>query len=308
MTERLTSEGNPSVMRLATPEAFNFQQNLRYLARSSNECMFKVIGNKICKAIPVGHETALVEISAESDDFLSIRFLGHAAPISKQTKDEAAAYIREWFDLETDLRPFYELAEKDPLLRRPAEQFYGLRIMGIPDLFEALVWGILGQQITLHYAYILKRRFVELFGRPVEWDGEAYWIFPSPSDIAGLSAHDLAELKMTAKKCEYIIGIAQMAASGELSKERLRAAGNMKDAEKMLLGIRGIGPWTANYVLMRCLRFPDAFPVDDVGLHNAIKHLLQRKAKPSKAEILKLAASWTGWEAYATFYLWRVLY
>ncbi|TNF64297.1 DNA-3-methyladenine glycosylase, partial [Streptococcus salivarius] len=78
--------------------------------------------------------------------------------------------------------------------------------------------------------------------------------------------------KMTVKKSEYIIGIARLMACGELSKEQLMKM-NFKEAEKSLIKIRGIGPWTANYVLMRCLMFQTAFPIDDVGLINSIKTL-----------------------------------
>jgi DNA-3-methyladenine glycosylase II len=59
---------------------------------------------------------------------------------------------------------------------------------------------------------------------------------------------------------------------------------------------------------MRCLRFPSAFPIDDVGLHNAIKQVTGSPTKPTRTEIMQLAQHWTGWEAYATFYLWRLLY
>ena len=97
---------------------------------------------------------------------------------------------------------------------------------------------------------------------------------------------------MTLKKCEYLIGVAKLIADGELTKEQLLAAGSLKQAEKQLVSIRGIGPWTANYVLMRCLRIPNAFPIDDVGLHNAIKHLMGLEAKPTKKEILELSAAW----------------
>ena len=83
---------------------------------------------------------------------------------------------------------------------------------------------------------------------------------------------------------------------------------DVKEAEKILTKIRGIGPWTANYVLMRCLRFTSAFPIDDVGLHNAVKHVIGSEQKPTKEELLNLSAPWKGWEAYATFYLWRFLY
>jgi len=112
---------------------------------------------------------------------------------------------------------------------------------------------------------------------------------------------------MTVRKSEYIIGIAQLMDNGELSKEKLLAM-DFKEAEKSLTRIRGIGPWTANYVLMRCLRFPTAFPIDDVSLHNAIKFLRGSENKPTKEELMELSLNWSGWQAYAVFYLWRVLY
>jgi len=83
---------------------------------------------------------------------------------------------------------------------------------------------------------------------------------------------------------------------------------SLKKAEQQLTSIRGIGPWTANYVLMRCLRYPDAFPIADVGLRNAIKYITKADRKPTKEEILVYAKDWRGFESYATFYLWRYLY
>lgn len=142
----------------------------------------------------------------------------------------------------------------------------------------------------------------------MECEGKQFWIFPTPYDIAALTVEELHVLRMTVKKCEYIIGVAQLIAEGKLTKELLLNAGDYKQSEKMLVSIRGIGTWTANYVLMRCLRVPTAFPIDDVGLHNAIKYLLGTEKKPTKEEILKLFSNWGNWESYATFYLWRFLY
>ncbi|MCV5433224.1 DNA-3-methyladenine glycosidase II, partial [Escherichia coli] len=105
-------------------------------------------------------------------------FLGEAYISAKPIRDAVANYVTEWFDLTTDLAPFYTLAKHDVLLQRPIEQYYGLRTLGIPDLFEALSWGIIGQQINLTYAYTLKRRLVEQFGSYVEWDDRKHWIFP----------------------------------------------------------------------------------------------------------------------------------
>jgi DNA-3-methyladenine glycosylase II len=293
------------MINLTVPKEFSFRQNLKYMERSSNECLYQVKNGRIVKALQLEGEIVLIEISEDNDNGISIRFL---TEVGQENKIAIAQYVREWFDVDRDLSTFYELAQKDSLLGSAVEEFYGLRIIGIPDLFEALCWGILGQQINLSYAYTLKRRLVENFGRSIEHEGEKYWLFPTPEEIAHLKVEDLDVLRMTVKKSEYLIGIAKLIASGELTKERLLEAGSLQAAEKILVGIRGIGPWTANYVLMRCLRYPSAFPIDDVGLHNAIKLQLGLDRKPTIDEIHKLAAPWTNWEAYATFYLWRFLY
>src|SRR6185437_15663346 len=100
---------------------------------------------------------------------LAIRILAADGPVDTQTKQAVELYLTEWFDMDTDLGPFYGLAAEDPLLKPLAERFRGLRNIGIPDLFEALCWGILGQQINLAFAYTLKKRFVETFGSEAVW-------------------------------------------------------------------------------------------------------------------------------------------
>ncbi|CAG7627117.1 DNA-3-methyladenine glycosylase 2 [Paenibacillus allorhizosphaerae] len=295
-------------LKLTLPQRFSFNENLRYLSRSTNECMFHIETGSIYKRIPAQPFSPLVEISGEQEGAIVIRYLDKILPQPEEINDAVTRYVRDWFDLDTDLEPFYELAGSDPLLQKVVNEFYGLRIMGIPDLFEALCWGIIGQQINLAFAYTLKRRFVEAFGEQTEYNGMKYWIFPEPHRIAERSVEDLTSLQMTTKKSEYIIGVAQLMAEGLLSKEGLLQAGGLAAVEKQLVKIRGIGPWTANYVIMRCLRMPAAFPIDDVGLHNAIKHLLGLDQKPSIAHIRQLSSSWGDWKAYATFYLWRCLY
>lgn len=299
---------NEQEVTLFVPREFSFIENLKYLSNAPNECLYKIKDHRIYKAVPVEQETPIIEIQSNDETSITIRFLGDTTPTRKWVRAAVARYVRDWFDLETDLLPFYNLAQTDVLLKRALDKFYGLRNMGIPDLFEAICWGILGQQINLAFAHTLKRRLVENFGRCLEHDGEQYWVFPTPHKIAALTVEDLTALRLSVKKCEYLLGVARLIVEGDLSKERLLETRDVKKAEKMLQEIRGIGPWTANYVLMRCLRFPSAFPIDDVGLHNAIKHLLAMENKPTKEEILQLSLTWTNWESYATFYLWRFLY
>lgn len=295
------------VILITLPRNFDINVNLGYLTREKNECMYEIENDIITKLIAIGETRSLVQVSVIDNKQMVVQFLNDSRPIEKWQREEIVKYIHEWFDLDNDLTPFYEMAKADPLLKMPAQKFYGLRVIGIPDLFEALCWGVLGQQINLAFAYSLKKQFVEEFGDSIEWNGKKYWVFPSFERIAQLTPTDLADIKMTVKKSEYIIGIAKLMASGELSREKLMKM-NFKDAEKNLIKIRGIGPWTANYVLMRCLRFQTAFPIDDVGLINSIKLLRNMDRKPTKDEILEISFPWKNWESYATFYLWRVLY
>jgi DNA-3-methyladenine glycosylase II len=295
------------VIVITLPEHFDMNANLGYLTREKNECMYEIENDIITKVIAIGEIRSLVQVSVINNKQMLVQFLNDARPIEKWKREEIVKYIHEWFDLDNDLAPFYEMAKADPLLKMPARKFYGLRVIGIPNLFEALCWGVLGQQINLAFAYSLKKQFVEGFGDSIEWNGKKYWVFPSYERIAQLTPADLADIKMTIKKSEYIIGIARLMASGELSREKLMKM-NFKDAERNLIIIRGIGPWTANYVLMRCLRFQTAFPIDDVGLINSIKILLNMNRKPTKDEILEISVPWKDWESYATFYIWRVLY
>jgi len=292
---------------ITLPENFDMNANLGYLTREKNECMHEIENDIITKVIAIGEIRSLVQVSVINNKQMVVQFLNDSRPIENWKREEIVKYIHEWFDLDNDLTPFYEMAKADPLLKIPTREFYGLRVIGIPDLFEALCWGVLGQQINLTFAYSLKRQFVEGFGDSIEWNGKKYWVFPTYERIALLTPTDLADIKMTLKKSEYIIGIAKLMASGELSREKLMKM-NFKDAEKNLIKIRGIGPWTANYVLMRCLRFQTAFPIDDVGLINSIKILRNMNRKPTKDEILEISFPWKNWESYATFYLWRVLY
>ncbi|MGX9134653.1 DNA-3-methyladenine glycosylase family protein [Rummeliibacillus sp. JY-2-4R] len=289
---------------LQLPKFFDSAANLGYLTRAKNECMYEVENGMITKAIVIGKSRYLVQINIVDNKKMLIQFLTNS---NGEQQEAVAQYIREWFDLDTDLTSFYVMAKNDPLLKYSVQKFRGLRIMGIPDLFETLCWSIIGQQINLAFAYSLKRQFVESFGDFIEWNGKKYWTFPTYEQIAKLTPADLADIKMTVKKSEYIIGVAKLMEKGELSKEKLLKL-EFEEAEKALIKIRGIGPWTANYTLMRCLRFKEAFPIDDVGLKNAIKTLSNMDRKPTKSEILNIAKSWKDWEAYATFYLWRVLY
>ncbi len=299
-------EDHTDWIAMTPPHPFRLSETIGYLTRSANECLYHVENGKIYRMIQVADECVIIEISG-SDSALELRFLSEERP-PKTVRSVIADYVWEWFDFDRDLSLFYRQMEECPLLNKLVQKYYGLRVIGVPDLFEALCWAIIGQQINLTFAYTLKRRLVESFGEHQVWKDREYWLFPKPEIIAQLEVNDLLKLQFTGKKSEYLIDVAKRMNEGRLTKAGLLKLGDFQAAERVLVQIRGIGPWTANYVLMRCLRSPSAFPIEDVGLQNAVKENLGLNRKPTLAELREMALKWSGWEAYATFYLWHSLF
>jgi len=290
-------------IRIIPPTEFSFALTCSFLERSPRELLHRVGVGKVYKALRVVDKKILFAIHQHNSD-LVIEFLNHQP--SETEKEFVLLYVNEWLDLHTDLKPFYKLVEADKLLGPLIKKYFGYRIVGQPDLFESLVWAVLGQQINLTFAYTLKQRFVEQFGDVIEPEGQKYFLFPSYDRVAQLTPESLLALQFSKQKANYTIGIAQSFASGEITKESLQHL-SLTEGKEKLMKIKGIGNWTANYALMKTFRYPDAFPLEDVGIHNAIKNLKGMKTKPSLDQVKWIFKKYKGWEAYATLYLWKSL-
>jgi 3-methyladenine DNA glycosylase/8-oxoguanine DNA glycosylase len=290
-------------MIIRTPREFSFKLSLDFLKRSPKELLHLVTEDSVVKALRSGDEAVVFSVNDE-DDGLKVSFLTKAP--SQEIKQIVGAYVREWFDLDTDLLPFYRMAEKDRLLKDLVSRYYGYRIVGQPDLFESLIWAVLGQQINLGFAYTLKQRFVQTFGERLALRDQEYFMFPTPETVSVIDPEQLMPLQFSTQKARYTIAIAEAFARGVLSKEKIRNL-PLQEAKHELMKIKGIGNWTANYALMKTFRFPAAFPLEDAGLHNAIKNLKKLGRKPTLKEVIKIFQKYKGWEAYATLYLWKSL-
>lgn len=292
-------------IEIIPPEEFSFEECLVYLNRSDIECLHKVKNGEVLKFVRFGEWDVLLGMSEEGPT-IRVSFLNRIPP--KWVRAKAAKYVWDMFDLQTNLEPFYELATHDDILKTLIARYKGLRIVKIDDLFECLCWAVIGQQINLKFAYTLKKRLVENYGEKLDFDGDEYFTFPSANVISMLQVEDLKQLQFTTRKAEYLIGIAQLCADGILKKEELNLEQDYEKLKKRLESIRGIGSWTADYTIMKCFNLNSAFPLADVGIHNALKGILGRDHKPALHEIQKFAEGWRGFEAYAAFYIWRWLY
>ena len=290
-------------LRIPPPQEFSYELALSFLKRSPRELLHKVIDDRVEKAIRINGTVIVFSIRYDKDELL-VEFLNTKVTVAQAT--EVVKFIREWLDLDTDLKPFYAMGQKDKLLKALVKNFYGYRIVGQPDLFESIVWAVLGQQINVQFAYTLKQKFVERYGEAITLKEETYYLFPTPQVVAQLTEAQLLTLQFSRQKAAYTINISKAFASGFVSKEKLVGL-SLKEAKDLLMEIKGIGNWTANYALMKTFRHADAFPLEDAGIHNAIRNLKKLTKKPSLEEVKKVYKKYKGWEAYATLYLWKSL-
>ena len=289
---------------LTIPYPLQYQpaECLHWLDRGYDEVLYHVHPQGVIRAIAIGGKPYILDLQAGTEAWEL-----HISPTPDPTEQEQiTAYVTDWLGLQDKLQPFYEhLATHPPL--KPLLDFRGLPLVGIPDLFEALCWSILGQQINLRFAYQLKRRLVEHYGTAIQYRDRTCWLFPTPEQILSADPEALRDMKISRSKINYLQIIAAAMHKGTLSKAGLLALPAFAERQKALIAHKGIGVWTANYVLMKCLRDPGAIPWGDAGLHNALINLGIMKDKNDSGAAKALFAGFTGWESLLVVYLWRSL-
>ncbi|MES2592827.1 MAG: DNA repair protein [Bacteroidota bacterium] len=289
------------VFTIPIPKLFSFAECLWFLDRNLDDCMHEVKDGYVRKLLDIKGKPVLIRIS-EIQKVLQVEVLyGTVA-----NTEAIISYIKEWFDLERDIRPFYALLKKDKDLSVLAEHYKRLHMVGIPNFFEALCWSIIGQQINLQFAYRVKRRLVEQYGQCVTYENKKYYLFPEPEIISTLRVDELRSFQLTQKKAEYILTIAKRLTEGALSKQQIHNLPTEDEMIASLVNIRGIGPWTANYTLMKSLRIMNCVPYGDAGIHHAVQKL-KGIDKNNQAAIKALFDAFEGWKTYLVYYLWRSL-
>jgi AraC family transcriptional regulator, regulatory protein of adaptative response / DNA-3-methyladenine glycosylase II len=171
-----------------------------------------------------------------------------------------------------------------------------------PGMWDALSWAILGQQINLAFAFRLRRELADLAGAEV---GEGLRVPPGPAAVAELDADALRARKFSGPKARTLIDVAGRVARGEIDLDAL-AAGSATRAARTLLEIRGLGPWTVNYVLMRGAGFADCVPYGDTGVTSGLEALLALERRPDADATRRLMLPLAPWRSLATAHLWQL--
>lgn len=272
---------------------YDFELALSRLALDPLHCVD--IEKRLVKVpLSVNNEKIVAEVTGtgtlEKPEFL-IR-----ADTEKERTLERLSEIFQWDVKLIQIHEHFQTTELKDLFN----EHYGTPLVLEFDPFSSLIKSIIHQQVNLKFAFTLTERFVKSFGE--ELDG--VWYYPNPEKVAQLTVEQLRELQFSGRKAEYVIGIAEMTASGQLDFEKMK---KMPDAEvaRELIKIRGVGPWTVENFLMFALGRPNLFPMGDIGIQNALKKYFNLEEKPTPAEMEKFKEPWNPYLSYASLYLWR---
>lgn len=277
---------------------YDFTRVLAFLALRAMPGVEAVGPGVYRRVIRIGHET-----TAANTGWLEVKHLPkrHALQLRFASSLAAAAQAilaraKQVFDVAADPR---EIGATLGPLAAGAE---GLRLPGAFDPFELAMRAILGQQVSVKAARTLAARFVETFGDPVATPFDALTrAFPTPLRVAQLRRDDIARLGVVGRRAQAMIALAEAFGSGAVD---LASGAEPAQAIETLCGIPGIGPWTAHYIAMRALAWPDAWPPRDVALLNAL-NLPNSAIGQRRADVL--AEAWRPWRSYAVLHLWRTL-
>jgi len=220
------------------------------------------------------------------------------ARVGAGTREILISTLDKMLGLNVNLNPFRRMAEGDQRLAGLVDPFIGFKPPRLHSVFETLINGVACQQLSLQVGMHLLNRLCRAYGLTV---GEQH-AFPRPMDIASGSPTQLRRLGFSGSKSLVILKVARAIVDGSLNLEEL-AALTTADARDRLLALKGIGRWTAQYILLRGLGRLDVFPADDVGSQNKMQQWLRRKRRPGYGGMYRILAPWQPYRGLLYFYL-----
>jgi len=293
--------GSAITLQLGYAPPYDWPAMIEFLGRRAIPGVELVEADRYVRTVALEGRHGTIEVRPVADRpaiAATIRFPNVRALPSIVTR------IRRVFDLAADVALIDRQLADDPVMARLVDARPGLRLPGAWDGFELAIRAILGQQVTLTAARQLAGKLVESYGAPLTDDGSRgivglTAVFPRPADLVGA---DLGVLGVPRARAASISALAATAAGDPDLFARDRS---LATAVARLTALPGIGEWTAQYIAMRALREPDAFPASDVGLLRAMADA--DGVRPTPAALLARAETWRPWRAYAAQHLWASL-
>jgi len=285
--------GRSSSFQIPLPQAYRPGEVLAYHARDPEGLTERSAGNQIWKALTTADGPVVLQLTLDSSH------------VSVQVNSDHRIGRESMAALHTDALHMLGLVNRIDQFERKHAAFVqprrGLRLPLIPRGFDALCWAITGQQINLKFASALRRSMIGLAGQKV-----GHMItHPTADALADITVPALAALRYSGSKARYLIDAAAAVAKGELDVENL-TLGSAVAAQEALISQRGVGIWTARYVLMR-RGFADSAPVGDSALATALQRLHDLPERPDAQDTERLMSRFAPNRSLASMHLWTLL-
>ena len=250
------------------------------------------IDKTLYKCLQIDEETSLITITEHNNELLA-NLHGN----NLERLEETAKWI---ISAELDLAPFYKTDDKP--MRTLIESNYGLKPSRTASIYEALIIAITEQQISLNVAYKIQDRLAKKYGSKYEFGPHTFYSFPTPDIISNVEIMDLRQLGLSRNKASYIIDISKKIASDGFDLESLKYV-STDEVREVMLSLRGVGPWTANYVLIRGLGRTNMVPYDDLGLRDSVGYYYRDGERVSSDEAEEIFSRFGDYKGIACFYL-----
>ena len=286
-------DAGTSVLQLSYRPPYAWDAMLEFLRARAMTAVECVNADSYARTVRLGRRTGWVRVThAPEKRALRVQFTHSLTPVLPALLGR----LRSLFDLSARPDLIAAHLKQDPRLKTSVRQCPGLRVPGAFDGFEMALRAIVGQQITVKAATTIAGRIATAFGRKfVTPFPELTRLSPLAEQLAGASVADIARLGIVSARAASILALARAYATGAL---KLEAGSNWDRSIQQLVALPGIGDWTAHYIAMRALRWPDAFPSGDIAVR---KNLGGVSAKEAEA----LSVKWRPWRSYAVVHLWR---
>jgi AraC family transcriptional regulator of adaptative response / DNA-3-methyladenine glycosylase II len=288
------AESGTSTLQLAYRPPYDWNGILRFLAARALTGIEHVTEDAYARTVQLGKAKGWIRVrQAKKQHVLLVEFTHTLTPVLPALLSR----VRALFDLDARPDVIARRLAKDARLARTVRANPGLRVPGAFNGFEMGLRAILGQQVTVKAATTIAGRFVEAFGESIVTPfAELNRLTPVPTRVAGASVDEIARHGILASRAKSIIALAKAQDSDALCLDG-GAHHNPDDSIKRLAELPGIGPWTAHYVAMRAMRWPDAFPKEDIAVRNRLGGVTAKEAEV-------LSQPWRPWRSYAVMHLW----
>jgi AraC family transcriptional regulator of adaptative response / DNA-3-methyladenine glycosylase II len=288
------AESRTSTLQLSYRPPYDWQGVLAFLAARALTGIECVTDSSYARTVQLGAARGWISVTqSPKTHVLMVEFTHSLTPVLPALLSR----VRALFDLNARPDLISRHLRKDARLAAAVKANPGLRVPGAFNGFETGLRAILGQQVTVKAATTIACRFVEAFGQPIVTPfAELHRLTPAPARVAAASIDDIARLRIVAARARSIIALARAQQSGALCLDG-GAHRSPDDAIRRLTELPGIGQWTAHYIAMRVLRWPDAFPKEDIAVRNNLGGVTAKEAEV-------LSQAWRPWRSYAVMHVW----